>query len=59
MMGKQLIMSYNRPRNQLWKISHKAGVIQETIGRSLPFISINHKGKLLKGKKADAQRKQN
>ena len=56
-LGDQFVMGDDRPRNQLREIGDKGDIIEETVIRDLAPVGVDDKRELLKGEKADAQRK--
>ena len=52
-------MGDNGPSHQLGEIGDKARIVYKVIVGNFAFVGIDDKGKLLKGEKADSQRKHN
>ena len=52
-------MGHDGTCDQLRKVSDKGGILQKIIPGDLIMITVNDIGKLLKGKEADTQRKEN
>ena len=51
-----MIVLNNRACHQLWKIGHKAEVVQKGVMRRISTLTIAQKGNLLEGKETDSER---